>query len=308
MEKIVDWAKKLYKRKNFWSKIFCLAYEICVNAYFQGAIHLIASCVLGAFAYKDQALNWLFLIPFGIIYLILIFVFALCNVNRKNRNRLLEQYEFSYSQISESFLAEYRKNLELYDLGSGSSLEDLLKKYKEADFLTEACFRICDVINNVLQKDTDNKFRVTTFLRTNIDQDEYRIIGFSPLSAEPEMYGTTFVLENYKSLKKKKIPAHAQPFLNNRCEPLILIGSKKVSKAYQNFNEEQPTQLHIGIPIAINGMITMVIQITSHDEYTGTEGNIRDLIENVLSIFISYLKVIYMHQMKHEQLSLAKNK
>ncbi len=52
----------------------------------------------------------------------------------------------------------------------------------------------------------------------------------------------------------------------------------------------------------------MVVQITSHDEYAGTEGNIRDLIENVLSIFISYLKVIYVHQMKHEQLSSAKNK
>ena len=149
---------------------------------------------------------------------------------------------------------------------------------------------------------------VTTFLRTNIDQDEYHINGFSPLSAEPEMYGTTFVLENYKSLKKKKIPAHAQPFLNNRSEPLILIGSKNVRKAYQNFNEKNPTKLHVGIPIAINGMITMVVQITSHDEYAGTEGNIRDLIENVLSIFISYLKVIYVHQMKHEQLASAKNK
>lgn len=50
-------------------------------------------------------------------------------------------------------------------------------------------------------------------------------------------------------------------------------------------------------------MVTLVLQITSHDEYTGNENNIRDLIDNVLNIFIAYLKIVYMHQIEHEQLA-----
>ena len=43
-----------------------------------------------------------------------------------------------------------------------------------------------------------------------------------------------------------------------------------------------------------------VLQITSYDNCLGTKSNIKDLIENSLAIFISYLKVVYMHQMEHE--------
>ena len=307
MDRVVNWARSLYQSESFWGKIIYLSYEICVNAYFQGAVHLIASCMLGAFAYREQTFNWPFVIPFGLIYLLFLAVFSLCNVHRKNRNALLERYEYAYPKIAESFLIEYQSNLDLYNTGSNLQLEQLLSKYEETDFFTKTCFRICNAINDVLQKETDNKYRTTIFLRTNMGQDEYRISAFSPLSSEPEMYRSTFVLSDYKNVKKKKIPAHARPFLNNRCEPLIIIGAREVSKAYHDFHDSNPTKLHIGIPITINGMITMVLQITSHEECTGTENGIRDLIENVLNIFIAYLKVAYTHQMRLEQFVIASN-
>ena len=305
MEKIISWARALYHRGNFWGNIFCLGYEICVNTYVQGAVHIVASCILGAFAYKNQEINWDFLVLFGIIYLIILFVFSLCNLNRKNRTSLLERYEYSYSKITDAILSEYQKRLEIYNLDNDLSLDSLLKKYKETDFFTSTCFRMCDAINNILQNKTNNKFRTTTYLRTNNAKDEYHINAFSPLSDEPESYHSTFFLDDYKDKKKRDIPVHAWPFLNTRCEPLILIGEKNVKKAYKDFNYSNPTKLHIGIPISINGMITMVIQITSHDKYTDTDSTINDLIENVLNIFISYLKVVYVHQMMHEQLASA---
>ena len=46
--------------------------------------------------------------------------------------------------------------------------------------------------------------------------------------------------------------------------------------------------------------VVAVLQITSYDNCLGTKSNIKDLIENSLAIFISYLKVVYMHQMEHE--------
>ena len=33
MQKIIDWALKLYKRGAFWGKLFCIGYEVCVNSY-----------------------------------------------------------------------------------------------------------------------------------------------------------------------------------------------------------------------------------------------------------------------------------
>ena len=308
MKKIIKWSRTQYKNGTLAGKILYLAYEICVNAYVQGTIHLIASCVFGAFAYKEQRVNWPFIVPFIIGYLFVISVFVCCNVHRKNRNRLLAQYECSYSKISNSILTEYRKNLELYSAGKNLSLEDLLKKYKETDFFTETCFRVCDAIKEVLQKESEKEYRVILFLRTNIDQDEYHINGFSPLSSEPEIYGKSFSLDELNAQPKKWLPAHARPFLNNRCEPLILVGQKEVRKVYRNFNDQNPTKLHIGIPIAIRGMVTMVLQITSHDDYKGTEDNIRDLIENVLNLFVAYLKVTYMHQIKHEQIAAARKR
>lgn len=302
MEKVINWAKKLKKQKKFWGEIFDLGYKIGVNAYFQSAVHLIASCLLGAFAYKDSTVNWIFLIPFGIIYLLLIVIFCFCNQHRKNRNNILRQYEYSYSQIEQSLLEEYRKNLDLYNPNNNLALDDLLENYQNVDFFTESCFRVCNCINNILEETTDIKYRVTIYLRTNIDRDEYRINSYSPLSSEPEAYNQTFILEDFRNKPLKQIPAHARPFLNTRCEPLICIGAQKVKKVYKNFNVNNPTKLHIGIPISINGMVTLVLQITSHDEYNGKENNVRDLIDNVLNIFIAYLKIVYMHQIEHEQL------
>ena len=84
VDKIASWAKGLDRRENFFGKIIRLLYEICVCSPFQGAVHLIASCILGAFCYKDGVLNYKFLIPFGIVYLIAIVVFTnICFVKNK---------------------------------------------------------------------------------------------------------------------------------------------------------------------------------------------------------------------------------
>lgn len=39
MEKVINWAKKLKKQKNFWREVFDLGYKIGVNSYFQDASH-----------------------------------------------------------------------------------------------------------------------------------------------------------------------------------------------------------------------------------------------------------------------------
>ena len=114
-----------------------------------------------------------------------------------------------------------------------------------------------------------------------------------------------FDLNLYRAMyekDKKSVPVHARPFLKRRIEPIIYLGNE-VKKEYIDFNDEHPTKLHISIPCSISGNVVAVLQITSYDDCLGTRSSIKDLIENQLAIFTSYLKVVYMHQMEHELLA-----
>ena len=75
-DRIAAWAKNLEQRGNFFGILLRLLYEICVNAQFQSAVHVIASCVLGAFCYKNGKPNVCFLIVFAVTYLIIIVTFT----------------------------------------------------------------------------------------------------------------------------------------------------------------------------------------------------------------------------------------
>lgn len=304
VDKIASWAKGLDRRENFFGKIIRLLYEICVCSPFQGAVHLIASCILGAFCYKDGVLNYKFLIPFGIVYLIAIVVFGICNQHRKHRNDSIKGYELSFPRISKAFQEECRKDMELYNLLSGKNFAQMVDYYSVHDVYSEACFRVCAAVDELLQEISGLKsFRVVTFLRTTNDKDEYYINGYSPQDPAPEACRERFDLDKYKGKHrgkgKKDIPVHARPFLNKRFEPIIYIDTE-VENEYLDFNDQHPTKLHISIPCSVNNKVVAVLQITSYDNCLGTKSNIKDLIENSLAIFISYLKVVYMHQMEHE--------
>ncbi len=301
VEKLASWAKGLDRKGKFWGKMIRLLYEICVSSSFQSLVHVLASCVLGVFCYKGEKLNWDFIACFAIIYIIVIVVFFICNLHRKNRNNSIKGYELSFPRISKSFQEECRKEIELYNTIADRDFNHMVDYYSNYDVYSEACFRVCAAIDELLQEISGfRSFRVLTFLRTTGDRDEYYINAYSPQEPAPESLGTKFDLSVYKSTKgKKKIPLHARPFLNERFEPIIYLGDE-VKKHYLNFNNEHPTELHISIPCSVNKKVVAAVQITSYNNCLGTKSNIKSLIENSLVIFTSYLKVVYMHQMQHE--------
>lgn len=307
-DKLAFKAKELDRQGKFWGKIIRLLYEICVCSQFQGAAHLIASCVIGAFCFKDGSLNYKFLVPFGVFYLGVIIVFGICNQHRKNRNNSIKGYELSFPRISKALQEECRKNIDLFNSLSEKTIFQIADYYSTHDVYSEACFRVCAAVDELLQEISGfNSFRVIAFLRTTRDKDEYYINGYSPQDPPPEACRERFDLNQYKSKyegknkDKEKVPVHARPFLNKRFEPIIYIDSE-VKKEYSDFNDQHPTKLHISIPCSVNNKVVAVLQITSYDNCLGTKSNIKDLIENSLAIFTSYLKVVYMHQMQHELL------
>ena len=52
-------------------------------------------------------------------------------------------------------------------------------------------------------------------------------------------------------------------------------------------------------------MVVAVLQITSYEDCLGPKSCIDDLISNVLVIYTSYIKTVYMHQIEHERLAEA---
>lgn len=306
-EKLATWAKEQANKEKFIGIALFLLYKICVDPGFQSAIHIIASCLLGAFCYRDGNINWRFIIPFGITYLFAIFSFCLSNKHRKVRNNSIKGYEISYSQISKSLQEECRKDEALCKTLVGKPLGEISHYYNDHDIYTETCIRICNAVNDLLNTITDsNSFRVITFLRTTKGEDEYHINGYSPQEPVPEAYNCSFKLAEYqrKGIRKKCIPVHARPFIMKRFEPIIYL-DKEVRKEYLDFNDAHPTKLHISIPCSVNGKVVAVLQITSYENLLGNKSNIKDLIENVLVIFTSYLKTAYIRQMEHELISAA---
>lgn len=300
-------AKRLSNRKNFFGLLIRLTYEICVNSFFQSSVHVLASCLLGAYCYANGKVNYRFIIPFGVIYLLLILAFFISNQHRKVRNDLIKEYEISYSKITKALQEECRKDLALYNIICDRSFAKMVEYYSEHDIYTETCFRICVAVDELLQEiSCTNSFRVMTFLRTNTTRDEYHVNAFSPQDPAPEMYGKHFGLDEFRRMKKEAVPVHARPFLNSRFDPIIYVGDE-VEKKYTDFNKDHPTRLHISIPCSVNGAVVAVLQITSYEDCLGPKSNIKDLIDNVIGIYICYLKTTYIQQIKHERLASSLN-
>lgn len=298
--KIIEWAKKLERKENLLGTIIRLCYVICVNTYLQSAVHIAASCLLGAFCYKEGVLNWTFLVPFGIIYLLLLIVFWLSNYYKSLRTKLVHGYEVAYSRIERALQKECRKDGEFYNNLINKSLPEIGHYYADHDVYTEACFRVCAAVEELLREVSGGySFRVMTFLRTTKGKDQYYINGYSPEEPAPESETTIFDLDDLRKATKSEIPVHAEPFLNKRFEPVVYLGDA-VAKAYKDFNENHPTKLHIGIPCTAQGRVFAVLQITSYDNCLGDRVKVDSLIENVLSIYTTYLKVVHGHQMQHE--------
>lgn len=307
IECLAGWTKRLSNRKNFFGLLIRLTYEICVNSFFQSSVHVFASCLLGAYCYASGKVNYKFLIPFGFIYLAFIIVFFISNQHRKIRNDLIKEYEISYSKITRALQEQCRKELDLYNIICNKSFSKMVEHYSDLDIYTETCFRICVAVDELLQEISGrNSFRVMTFLRTNTTRDEYYINAFSPQDPAPEMYHEHFWLDEFRTMKKSKIPVHARPFLNPRFEPIIYVGDE-VEKKYTNFNKNHPTRLHISIPCSVNGAVVAVLQITSYEDCLGPKSNIKALIDNVIGIYMHYLKTTYIQQIKHERLASSLN-
>lgn len=307
IESLAAWAKRKSNRKNFLGLLIRLIYEICVNSFFQSAVHVFASCLLGAYCYANGKVNYKFLIPFGLIYLAIIIVFAISNQHRKIRNDLIKEYEISYSKITRALQEQCRKELELYNIICDKSFEKIVEYYSDHDIYTETCFRICVAVDELLQEISGtNSFKVMTFLRTKTTKDEYHVNAFSPQDPAPEMYGNHFELDTFRKMEKKNIPVHARPFLNSRFDPVIYVGDE-VEKKYTDFNKNHPTRLHISIPCSVNGAVVAVLQITSYEDCLGPKSNIKALIDNVIGIYICYLKTTYIQQIKHERLASSLN-
>lgn len=302
--KLATWAKRLETRDIWFGKFLRLTYEVCVSAVFQSAIHIIASCLLGAFAYKESVLNRAFLIPFFIIYLLFIIVFCISNQHRKAENNITRSYESSFHQINQTLQAQYHSNLTQCNELSRMSRSEVHHYLSDSDDFDSICFQICSDVENLLHEICEeSSFRVMTFLRTpEGHRDAYHINAYSPMTPAPEAMGKHFYFDSF--VPHGKNPVHAEPFLNARFDPVV-YNAEEIQKRFVDIHTARPTKLYIGIPCDINGKVVLTLQITSYDDYLGNALDLYDLINNVLVIYTTYLKIAYVRHTKYELLSNA---
>ena len=178
----------------------------------------------------------------------------------------------------------------------------------EQDVYTEASFRVCRAINEYMAEisgEKDNCFKTLSFLKFYDDNGEEKCkVNAYGGDEEPEIYGKEFNLKELRNHMEKEIPVYFRPFYKKRNEPIIYIGEKKIKREYKNPNNERPTKLHVAIPCTIDGDIAFIIQITSYVDLKFSKSRIRELIDNNLTIFTFYLKIVYMHQNQFEKIGL----
>lgn len=308
-------VKAWLNRKDENSVIKSLAlflYAFFVNPYIQALTHTIAAVVLGAFFYKGEGINYGFIVPAAIVYLILIILFAVCNNYRAERAKLLKRLEKSNLFIAKSLKIEFNEELKLFDKVKSKNSKNIVEKYKEHDLFSEACQRVCINLNELLEDAyTCNKFSVMIFVREIKEKkDYYELKCYAPLNRnEPEIVETPFNIQEmrFKHANGEKIPAHAVPFIAPKNDVMILLG-KGVEDSYVDFHSEQPTMIHIGIPCSIKKNVMFCIQITSYDDCMGKKEDIKEFVENTCYIFSTYLKMVYMQQKNYELLANAAKK
>lgn len=295
---LASWAKNLERKGNWCGKVIRLIYEICVSAVFQSMIHIFAACFLGALAYKDGTVNWEFIIPFGIIYALFLIVFGISNQHRKIENNITKYYEIAYAQITKMLHEECHNSLTLYNNLRKRSAEEILDHFASHAAYTDTCFRVCEVIDTLLQEISGRtSFRVMTFFRSSKGGDHYIINAYSPSTQIPDTNRKPYYFDLLSV--EEGIPVHAEPFLNKRIEPIVYYADE-IQKRYKNLNISHPAKLYIGIPCDVNGKVVAALQITSYDESLCKATDIGDLINNVLMVFASYIKVAYTRQVLHE--------
>lgn len=302
--KLATWAKRLETRGIWLGKLLRLTYEVCVSAAFQSALHIIASCLLGAFAYKDSVLNWDFLFPFFIIYFLFIAVFGISNQHRRAENNITRSYEKSFHQINQTLQTQYHSNLTQCNELLCTSRGEARRYLADSDDFDSVCFQICSDVECLLhQICKQSSFRVMTFLRTpEGHRDAYHINSYSPMTPVPEAMGKHFYFDSF--VPNGKNPVHAEPFLNARFDPVV-YNAEEIQKRFVDIHAARPTKLYIGIPCDINGKVVLTLQITAYDEYLGKAIDLYDLINNVLVIYTTYLKIAYVRNTKYELLSDA---
>lgn len=275
IEKVLLKIKGFMSNHKMLQRIAKLIYKTLSNPTVQLITNSVLPTVIGIFAFQDKTpLNLPFLIP-GLISLVLLNVlFGVCNVNRTIRNNSMKPYEKSSDFIIRIFGVKAIENLE--------NVKDFKVKI-ESPFQNKAFVHICSQICN----------NVRDAMRTIFNNKDFKVCIYGKNRNGCKVIAT----DAYSSIdrlldKYTETPLLLKPFVDNYSENVIYIG-KEVEREYVDFREDNPTFLHIGIPITVNSKVVMVLQITSHDDIFKSKTTIEDIVNHTLSIFKSYLMYEY---------------
>ena len=263
--------------------------------------------------------NWHFVAWWLVLYALFILASLLCMSHRDRRHELLETYEKGIQSFIRISAGEYEETKnKLFDIIGNADYVQTISDIKEYNFFYSACNRICDSIYEVLNKAKVNPnatFRVCIYLRSILsDSDTYMLYAFDSLNTKPGRYGQPHCLTEYRSkikdlekinekqlgpfLKKNSIPFHALPFLRDNNRDLIIKIGDEIKELYLDFPDDNPTRLHISIPIQIDDTVFLAIQITSHfEDALGNREDVGAIIRSIYPQYNAILTNYYIRQL-----------
>lgn len=314
VEKIALSVKNICSSHPELERLILVVFTILSDNVVQSIFHATAGVLFGVLATENSIsegqivakINWIFLVPAIIGYLLVLFAFFICNKYNKMKVVNENARSMSLSHLMDSVYSITRCEVSLNEETFSKSIEQIADVYNGDHNFYAECSRSCKGILDTLNTAFPARkagFKVEIFVR-NIDEnsDTYQMVAYAPENGlSPESYLKAFDLMDfrtkceqattdinysdgsfYKVAKKAGVPCHAYPFLSARYDTICLHG-REVKDYYVDFHKQNPTKLHIAFPcIVVDKHVLAVIQITCKRENAlGYSANLTQHIEEL---------------------------
>lgn len=261
---------------------------------FQSFIHFIAAVLAGFFSFKydvtvsSYVVNWIFVIPFSLIYLTVLWIFS--KLNKKKNNH--ETHTDKHMQLTE------RINYNLHEISVMQQTVSIDGINNVLDVISQnICRAIHDILCNYYSL---NCFKVTIIKRSFDDESIKMNAFYSSLDKIPDLYGITIPITektNYDDMSFVKV------FTQNLEDGIVLKNEHEcIEYLSPNGKHRINTKQFISIPGIVGNKVVVLLQIASKQENVFTNDDFILIAKTITPIFVQELCNLHMMEKRNNEL------
>lgn len=235
----------LAKKDTGLGHFVAFSYSVFSNDVLQGLLHFVAAIVAGLFAYRNDKWNVKFIIPFFIIYCLLLIVFSRLNYYKKKRqSRYLVQKSLNVEIAS----LLYGMSVESVDLNSSLQKSPSYNTFNDSKYFEKVADNICVSVFQILRDLFGNdRFKVSVFQQYS-KGDHLWVKMIAEKSAKLDRADSYQQEYQIDIQDKETLPFFCRVFFKDDKEYVILLNDEDVREQFIKIRGHKiNTKQYIGV-------------------------------------------------------------